>query len=220
MFLQIAGSKERLPSVTAIWLFLVLAGVVWVLWVGNRHGVDVIVQSVWVSEHRELVRILWDTNYFLFPFYAAFLALLIYAWYMRSRRWLAVVASYLLAQLVCGVIVVRLLKVLTGEARPRTLEGTGLDSQWIGPTLQHGYHSFPSGHSADAFISAFFLALLLPRPWMRVAVFAYAAFNAMTRLAVSRHFPVDIIVGALLGGFAALLTVRYVLLPWLSRVRS
>ena len=216
MFCRPVISRKILHSIIAIWFSLFLAGVVWVLVIGNRQGLEMVLQITWVHENRDLVRDLWDNNYFLLPLYAIFLALLFYAWYTRSKRCLAVVASYLAAQLICNVLVVRPLKMLTGEARPRTLSGTDIDSLWIGPTMDHNYHSFPSGHASDVFISAFFLALLLPRPWMRAAIFAYATFNALTRLAVARHFPVDIITGMFLGGLTALLTVKYLLIPYLS----
>jgi membrane-associated phospholipid phosphatase len=215
MWLQTAACESRLRQVAALWLAVIVAGLAWVLWTGNRRGLEMIVHAFWIQDHRDLVRMLWDSNYFLLPFYAVFVALLIHAWVRHSRQSVAVVASYLLAQLIGTGIAVRLLKVLTGEARPRTLRGTGLDSQWIGPTLDNAYHSFPSGHAADAFISAIFIAVLLPRPWMRAAVIAYATINALSRIAVSRHYPADVISGAFLGGLVAVFTAKFVLLPWL-----
>ena len=59
------------------------------------------------------------------------------------------------------------------------------------------YASFPSGHAITAFALAFALASLAPK-W-RIAIWAYAAVIAMTRMILLAHHPSDVLAGALVG---------------------
>ena len=68
------------------------------------------------------------------------------------------------------------------------------------------YASFPSGHAITAFALAFALASLAPK-W-RIAIWAYAAVIAMTRLILLAHHPSDVLAGALVGILGAM-AVRY-----------
>jgi undecaprenyl-diphosphatase len=70
--------------------------------------------------------------------------------------------------------------------------------------------SFPSGHSATAFAAATAVAIISPRlrPW----ALGIAAAVALSRLYLRVHFPLDVMVGALLGAglgaVCALLALR------------
>ena len=70
---------------------------------------------------------------------------------------------------------------------------------WITPSDQF---SFPSGHTAGAFVFAYLVASFFP-------LFAIPAYMLATLIGVSRvllgvHYPSDIIAGALLGSLAAI----------------
>ncbi len=77
----------------------------------------------------------------------------------------------------------------------------------IGPELHA--RSFPSGHTATAFVLAGLVVLgLRPgRAWRRV-VLVLAALVALSRIAVGAHWPVDVLVGAALGWGAAIAGLR------------
>ena len=67
-------------------------------------------------------------------------------------------------------------------------------------------YSFPSGHAATSFACATVLSALAPR-W-RVPFFVLATMIALSRLYNGVHYPTDVVAGALLGVFVALLVME------------
>lgn len=57
--------------------------------------------------------------------------------------------------------------------------------------------SFPSGHAMSSFACAYVLARLAPR--LAVPAFVLASAIAVSRVYVGVHYPLDILVGAVLG---------------------
>jgi undecaprenyl-diphosphatase len=87
-----------------------------------------------------------------------------------------------------------LLKVMVGEKRPNEPDPL--------VTIPHSY-SFPSAHAATAFAGATMLSHFVPRA--APALYVLAAAIAYSRLYVGAHYPLDVIVGALIGVATALL---------------
>jgi membrane-associated phospholipid phosphatase len=98
-------------------------------------------------------------------------------------------------------LVVTIVKRIVGRARPYTWETAGVFDfapfRW-----QVEFASLPSGHGTTAFAAAFAIGALLPR--LRVPLWMLAAMVAVSRVAVSAHYPSDVIAGALIGVFGAL----------------
>ena len=70
----------------------------------------------WVQRNYGLLRAV--TDYGLYPFYAVFLAMLVYG-LLRHEPWLKLMAmAYILAQLLGSFVLVRILKMTLGRARP------------------------------------------------------------------------------------------------------
>lgn len=89
-------------------------------------------------------------------------------------------------------IVLEVLKYSTGVPRPFP--------------HQHRLDSFPSGHTAGAFLAVgFILALDRSKPnssintFYKVAIIALAIIVGLSRYLSNHHFPIDIAVGGLLG---------------------
>jgi membrane-associated phospholipid phosphatase len=92
-------------------------------------------------------------------------------------------------------------KRVIGRARP--LRGDGSDFAFDPFAFRADFTSLPSGHSTTAFAAAVALGALFPRarPWL----WAYACIIALSRVVITTHYPSDVIAGAVIGAFGALL---------------
>jgi undecaprenyl-diphosphatase len=61
----------------------------------------------------------------------------------------------------------------------------------------------PSGHATTAFAAAVALGALWPRA--RPLLWIYAVTIALSRVIIAAHYPSDVIAGAFVGGFGALI---------------
>ena len=112
------------------------------------------------------------------------------SWFPRLRppAWQVLVAV-LLAQAVVDWGV----KPLIGRPRPFVIDAASRVVGYQPPT-----YSFPSGHSASSFAGATVLAFALPRRRARW-LWLLAALVAASRIYIGVHYPLDVVVGALLG---------------------
>ncbi len=93
-------------------------------------------------------------------------------------------------------MVVRLLKFVLGRGRP----GYGPGFTFFETSFK--YNAFPSGHSADAFVSGVFLFYLLNQSkyaGYRFLPLIYAFLIAISRVFVSSHYPSDVAAGMAIG---------------------
>ena len=98
----------------------------------------------------------------------------------------------LLLAVVLETAVVLSLKLTFNEPRPASI----LENVYL---IERVYHySFPSGDTALAFVIACFLSSVLPR-YLRPLPWIYALLIAYGRVYVGAHFPLDVLVGAVLG---------------------
>jgi membrane-associated phospholipid phosphatase len=96
-----------------------------------------------------------------------------------------------------------ILKRLIGRARP---SGLG-PFHYVPFSWRPDYASLPSGHSTTAFSAAIAIGALFPRA--RPALWVYALTIALSRVVIAAHFPSDVIAGAFVGGFGAILVRNY-----------
>src|SRR5207247_494328 len=71
------------------------------------------------------------------------------------------------------------------------------DELFLGPSLDSGLDSFPSGHAANAFGAATVLAWFFPS--VRTPLYLVAGLVAVSRVLRGSHFPTDVWAGAVLG---------------------
>lgn len=136
------------------------------------------------------------TNWGLYLFYAIFAALFIYSFIRKKPRLTDLCLAYLKAQLIFSFALVRFLKIVLGRARP----GHGVDFTFF--SLNSHYNGFPSGHSADAFVSGVFFYYLLKQSkyaGSRFLSLIYAFLIAVSRIFVSAHYPSDVAAGMVIG---------------------
>ena len=128
-------------------------------------------------------------------------SLLLWLLWRKSALKRAKKALFVFGSVAISGIIVDILKPLIGRARPKELfyhNFYGLDPL----TFKASFWSMPSGHSATAFAAGMSLALLYPR--YRWLFFVAAAIVAFSRVALTKHYLSDIIIGSLIGALTAL----------------
>jgi membrane-associated phospholipid phosphatase len=110
---------------------------------------------------------------------------------LAFRRWRLAAALVLVVPL--KLATERLVKLLVERERPGTT---------VPDAILHGVNSaglsFVSGHAIITFAIAGLLALVLPRRWGIVA-FVLASLNAVARVYLGAHNPLDVVGGAAIG---------------------
>lgn len=104
----------------------------------------------------------------------------------------------LLAGLIAALLT-RSLKSLLAMERP--LAVLGQQAHIAGIELQN--FSFPSGHTAAAFVVAGVYALVLQRERLTALLYSAALLVGCSRIAVGAHWPMDVAAGAACGWFSA-----------------
>ena len=136
------------------------------------------------------------THWGLYLFYFIFAVIWLYGLIKKDRNLINIGLAYIKAQLVFSLVVVRLLKVFLGRARP------GYGSGFTFFETSFKYNAFPSGHSADAFVSGVFLYYLLKQSQYtgyRFLPLIFAFLIALSRVFVSSHYPSDVAAGMTIG---------------------
>jgi len=101
---------------------------------------------------------------------------------------------------------VNVVKHIFGRARPGV--GGSLDPFLFSPfSWSAAYAGLPSGHAATAFSVLVAIGTLWPRG--RTLLWVYALLIAASRVAVTAHYPSDVLAGALVGVVGALLVRRW-----------
>jgi len=87
----------------------------------------------------------------------------------------------------------------------------------------HGFHSFPSGHTCTAFTVFVMLALLVRNNSLKFLCFAVALLTGFSRVYLSQHFLIDIVVGSAIGCGSIVMAWLYFnsfSLPWFNESLS
>jgi membrane-associated phospholipid phosphatase len=177
-------------------IFVLLAAVTVTAWFAARSGYDRMAlaeftlhrERGWIKAAKVLTR--WGELH-LGPM--LLLALLAVAgWLHRKKEWLAAALAGLMGTLVGGLGALTL-KICIGRPRPHL----GVPDVLHGFTMNYGYHSFPSGHSAHCWALVGAVVPLAPRWAMALAVPAAAV--CWSRLYLERHYFSDVAGGMVFG---------------------
>lgn len=115
---------------------------------------------------------------------------------------------YILIAIALQTIFVHIFKqwLFAGEPRPKTFFADRLnDLNFVEGVNVRGYDSFPSGHTATAFVLAFVLISLCKNKVVNVVIFIAAVLVGISRVYIIQHFLRDIYFGSVFGILAALL---------------
>lgn len=138
----------------------------------------------------------WITEFALIPFYAVFVVIFAYALIKKNLYLIRLLVTYVITQLVFALALVRIIKVVVGRGRPGDIP----EFLFLSFTFRH--NSFPSGHSADAFVSGMFLFYLLQNSKYsacRYLPLVYAFLVASFRVLSNAHYPSDVVAGMTIG---------------------
>lgn len=100
-------------------------------------------------------------------------------------------------------IITTSLKVVTGRSRPNAGDGT-YSFQPFG-----GDHSFPSGHTTQAFAIASVIGEHYDEPWIDITSYGIATLVGLARIEQEKHFPSDVVAGAVIGTVVGKTITRY-----------
>ena len=209
------GLTRRLWQITLAMLVLLAAGLTLALWTGDGESVTRVHFHRWTQTNYAFLRLF--TDYGLYVFYVLFMVLLAVGHFRQQLGLKLLALAYLLAQFFGSFLLVRVLKISLGRARPDVTTLPGYESQWTGFNWEAKYHSFPSGHTADIVTSVVFAMLLVRNPVLAALCLVWAGALAMSRLALAKHYPSDALVGAVIALVVSFLVLRYWLLPRLAR---
>ena len=200
--------RPRAGAVAAVTLLAIAAIAGAMAWLDGRAIMGVGQLPGWMVRMFEELTDFGKSGWFLWPIGVLLLAIAIGS--LRelpkcARLVLAALAvrlAFLFAAIALPGLVVAVVKRLVGRARPLVV-GDG-DVLVFRPFVWRGdYASFPSGHGTTAFAAAIAIGALWP--WTRPLMWTYAAVIALSRIAVTAHYPSDVIASAAFGIVGALM---------------
>ncbi len=126
--------------------------------------------------------------------------------YFWKRKILANRFLFVFTAIAASGILVNIIKVIMGRARPILLRDEGyFGFEFF--RLGYEYASFPSGHTVTVFALAAALQLFYPRGAVLFYLLALAV--GISRIALGAHYVSDVLVGAFFGVLCTLLLKEY-----------
>lgn len=115
----------------------------------------------------------------------------------RMLNWGMAAILFVFTAVAASGLLVNLLKIIFGRARPRLWFEEGLYGFAPFTPTESLYWSFPSGHSNTAFTFALAVAFLIPQ--LRRYLLSAAFVVAFSRVVLTKHYLSDILAGGAIG---------------------
>jgi membrane-associated phospholipid phosphatase len=200
--------RSHLPSSLlrrhALWLLIAVILIVASMVAIDQRTINAVATlPVWVSHVFKQITDFGRSGWFLVPLGSCIFALAAISPFMdRIGRLLsAIVAtrlSFLFAAIALPDLFVTVAKHVIGRRRPSSLGPFVYDPFSWSPA----FASLPSAHAATACSVAVAFGVLFPQ--IRFLLWTYAILILASRVAISAHYPSDVMAGAFVGIFAAL----------------
>lgn len=122
---------------------------------------------------------------------------------LEDERARTVAMDAFASSLVSAGMITTTLKVAAGRSRPNEEEGAYRFKPFGGD------HSFPSGHTTQAFSLASVIAEHYDERWIDITSYGMATLVGLARIEQEAHFPSDVVAGAVIGTLVGKAIVRY-----------
>ncbi len=130
------------------------------------------------------------------------ISLMVYLIWRINKPKLAQAGLFILSTTIASGILVNIVKVIFGRARPRLyIEEDLYGFFWF--KLEVLYRSFPSGHATTAMGVWLAFALLFPK--YRFALILIGGTIALSRVVIGEHYLSDVMIGGWLGAMTTLI---------------
>ena len=138
---------------------------------------------------------LYSSKWVWLPFYAAFVFVILrnFKWRVSALIFVAIFLTIFFADQITAT----LLRPIFHRLRPCNLDNPLSQFIHVVANDRGGAYGFPSAHAANAFGFVFFFHYLFRRSWLSLLLFAWALMMCYTRIYLGRHYPGDLLVGAI-----------------------
>ena len=122
------------------------------------------------------------------------------------------IAVFLLVSQLAVGLVSRIMKEAWNESRPIIYfkdNFPDINLHQVDGVKIHSFHSFPSGHTASAFALFVVLSFFTKNKSLQFLYFVMALFVGFSRIYLSQHFALDVLVGSFIGIFITMICLFY-----------
>ncbi len=143
------------------------------------------------------------------PIYIAILAFIIYKWRGNVKSTAIMIFAVVLTFALCDSLSVALFKDTVQRLRP----GWDPEMEPLVRMLEYkgGKYGFVSSHAANLFGLATITSLILKQRWFTITIFSFATIVGYSRIYVGKHYPLDVICGALFGALVGFIIYKLLL---------
>ncbi len=94
-----------------------------------------------------------------------------------------------------------IIRPVVARLRPSNPESPIVDMVYIVNNYRGGSYGSPSCHAANSFGLAMYVVFMFRKRWLSIFIIVWAFCNCYTRVYLGVHYPGDLLVGGIIGGF-------------------
>ena len=133
------------------------------------------------------------------PMYATILYILLKNFHWKAA--LCYVAAIALIITFADQMCSSIIRPVVARLRPSNPESPIVDMVYIVNNYRGGSYGFPSCHAANSFGLAMYVVFMFRKRWLSIFIIVWAFCNCYTRVYLGVHYPGDLLVGGIIGGF-------------------